>query len=235
LRNWLGKIIFEGGRTQEALAYFREAQAINPNNASAYHNIGSVLEQLHLRPEAMASYEKAIALNPDKPEPHISLGRLLLPTDAQGALREFRRALEGNPDSVRAMDNIVWALNSLDRPLEALQAARNALATDANLPASLAIAAGILSTYPDANVRDGRRAVEYANRLCRNTNRSDVAALDILAEAYAEAGLYNQAVAADQEAINLALANRWPELTDQYRQHQQQFRENKPLRRSGGR
>jgi tetratricopeptide (TPR) repeat protein len=235
MRNRLGKIICEGGRPLDAMPYFQEALAIDPNNPDAHYNIGFVLATMGQKDRAIESIEQAIALAPDQPEPHFTLGQLISTTDPNRALREYRLALDCDSEHARAMDGIAVVLNEEDRPVEALRMARKALAIDANLPASLAIAAGVLACYPDANVRDGRLAMEYATRLCRNTNDTDAQALAVLAGAYAELGQYAQAVQASQKAIDLARARHLWAMADQFSGHQQYYRENRPFRRTPGR
>lgn len=52
----------------------------------------------------------------------------------------------------------------------------------------------LLATCPDATVRDGRKAVEYALMICELTNYMDSQLLDLLAAAYAESGKWDDAV-----------------------------------------
>ena len=54
--------------------------------------------------------------------------------------------------------------------------------------------ARIWATCPDANYRDGRRAVESATRACELTDWKDAYDLGILAAACAEAGDFDAAV-----------------------------------------
>jgi hypothetical protein len=60
--------------------------------------------------------------------------------------------------------------------------------------------AWILSTCPDANLRDGKLAVASANRAAELTNWKNWLALSTLAAAYAEAGDFASAVHREEEA-----------------------------------
>jgi Flp pilus assembly protein TadD len=54
--------------------------------------------------------------------------------------------------------------------------------------------AWLLATCPDADARDGKRAVEIALRACQLTSYQNAADLDTLAAAYAETGDFDNAV-----------------------------------------
>jgi tetratricopeptide (TPR) repeat protein len=63
--------------------------------------------------------------------------------------------------------------------------------------------AWLLATCPDKDVRDGSKAVDYAQKACASTKRKLPNFLDTLAAAYAEAGQFEKAVATQQEAMGL--------------------------------
>ncbi len=51
-----------------------------------------------------------------------------------------------------------------------------------------------LATCPDASLRDGKAALNYALRACQVSNWQNAAAIDTLAAAYAETGDFDNAV-----------------------------------------
>jgi tetratricopeptide (TPR) repeat protein len=63
--------------------------------------------------------------------------------------------------------------------------------------------AWILATHPDENFRDGKLAVERAERACALTDHKNPGALDTLAAAYAEVGEFSKAIGAAEKAIEL--------------------------------
>jgi len=70
-------------------------------------------------------------------------------------------------------------------------------------PYTLNHAAWFLSTCHVDELRDGERAVKYAEQVCEQTNYSSFAYLDTLAAAYAENGQFAVAVNTQQLAIQL--------------------------------
>jgi tetratricopeptide (TPR) repeat protein len=87
--------------------------------------------------------------------------------------------------------------------------------------------AWLLATSSDADIRDGRRAVELAERGCRIIGFKEPIPVGILAAAYAEAGRFEEAIATAQKACALASASgeqnllkRNQELLALYRAHQ---------------
>ena len=74
-------------------------------------------------------------------------------------------------------------------------------------PESLRRLAWLCATSPYAEVRDGRKAVRFAELACQVTGGRNTGLLSILAAAYAEAGDFEKAVATQQKAISLLNPN----------------------------
>jgi tetratricopeptide (TPR) repeat protein len=68
--------------------------------------------------------------------------------------------------------------------------------------------AWILATCPDAKLRNGSEAMALATNVCELSQWSDASCLETLAAAQAEAGLFDAAVKHQQQAIDLAKADK---------------------------
>jgi len=90
--------------------------------------------------------------------------------------------------------------------------------------------AWLLATCPEDAVRDGSRAVALAEEVVASTPK-DVAYLDTLAAAYAEAGRFDEAVKTEQAA--LAPMKKGNTLRDEYREHLKSYKDKKPWSDSG--
>src|SRR5262245_33462878 len=77
-RATLGRVYKALGRTQDAVAAYREAIRLGPQRAEWFVSLGIALRALHRGDEALAAYRRACLLAPGLPEAHHNLGNLLL-------------------------------------------------------------------------------------------------------------------------------------------------------------
>lgn len=137
------------GDLEEAIAYFQAAVAKNPNDARAYAGMAdsySLLSGYSSRPQsefvakARAAALKALEIDDHLPEAHAALALIVQNNDWdwQTAEKEFRRAMELNPNYATAhhwyAEHLMWR----GRFDEALQESEKARQLD---PLSLIIAA----------------------------------------------------------------------------------------------
>ena len=70
----LGGVYYQAGEYDEAIAEFKKAISINPNNESAYNGLGGVYHQAGEYDEAIAEFKKAISVNPNSLRAYNGLG-----------------------------------------------------------------------------------------------------------------------------------------------------------------
>jgi len=90
--------------------------------------------------------------------------------------------------------------------------------------------AWILATHPNATIRNGREAVQLAERAVRGLGQPNRAFLDTLAAAYAEAGRFSDAVNAAQQAIEAARQQNDPVGVQQCEERLKLYQQRQPLR-----
>jgi tetratricopeptide (TPR) repeat protein len=121
-------------RTNEALADYDRALALNFDDADASNGRGNVMKKLHRIREAEEMFRRAILLNPDHAQAHCNLGSVLIdlgkPDEAEPILR---RAVALDPNFVIALHNLGTALIGLDRSDEAMAAIQRAVALKPDL------------------------------------------------------------------------------------------------------
>ncbi|MEN6406216.1 MAG: tetratricopeptide repeat protein [Thermoguttaceae bacterium] len=103
----LGNALARQGRTNEAVAEFQRALAIQPDFADASYNLG-VAAAAQGRPDrAIFYYRKAIAASPDHANAHNNLGAALMQFGRiDEAMKHCQAALQANPELSEAYFNL---------------------------------------------------------------------------------------------------------------------------------
>lgn len=131
-RETLARALRQNGDTPRAIALYREAVALAPNDADAWYNLAVVLQESG---ESGRAGEAAFALgeaakrDPGRPEIHNIRGTALAEHgDLAGAEKEFRATIAADPRNGRAYNNLGNVLRSMNREAEAAEAYRKATA-----------------------------------------------------------------------------------------------------------
>jgi len=182
----------------EAVACFRRAIALKPNNPEALTNLGSALQSCHQLDEAAASLQRAIRLKPDLPEAHNNLGNIYAelgrPNDA---IHCYRKAIALRPNDAGAYNNLGAALKNLGRPEETVRCYRQGIAHNPDLPElhnNLAIAL-LKQGFLDQAAASSRTALRLRPDFPEGH--------DNLGRALAEQGKLNEAIASFRQAVAL--------------------------------
>jgi tetratricopeptide (TPR) repeat protein len=115
-----GAALAQIGRTQEAIATFNRALLIDPSNAAAKANLGTVSLGVNDYPRARAILEEALALDPDVSRAHNALGVIAAETGhPDEAIVHWKRAVELNPKEWDTLFNLGKLLRRQGREAEA--------------------------------------------------------------------------------------------------------------------
>ncbi|MGL5196321.1 MAG: tetratricopeptide repeat protein, partial [Chroococcales cyanobacterium] len=99
LREKLGRILYEIGDIEAAIACWQAWISIKPDSAAAYHNLGLLLELDNQLNKAIDFYQRAIALQPDSGEIYFKLVNALMQSgQLLEAIATCRKALTLNPN-----------------------------------------------------------------------------------------------------------------------------------------
>ena len=227
----LGNALFQKGQIEQAIVHFREALRINPAYLEAHYNFGNALLQRGQTEEAIARFREALRINPAYSEAHNSLGVALLQKgQTEEAIAHFREALRINPAYSEAHYNLGNAFRKTGQTEEAIAHFREALRINPayleamnNLACNLAIAG-------DGRLRNGREALEIAQRADDLTKGGNPIILGTLAIAYAETGRFGEAEEIARRAIELAKAQGNPALAGTFQEHLKLYQARRPLR-----
>lgn len=192
-----------------AIAYFQQAIDIDPNYALAYAGLadsyilkriyvllqpGETLQQMEVKAKAAA--EKALKIDETLAEAHASLGLIKAATvnDEADIEREYRRAIELNPNYAIAHHWYALHLNDLLRFDEAIAEIRRALEID---PRSLVINSDVGIIYTSARHYD--QAIEYFKKAIE-MGPNFPGAHSMLGWTYVRKGMYPEAIAEFEQA-----------------------------------
>jgi eukaryotic-like serine/threonine-protein kinase len=184
---------------QKAIGFFQQAIDKDPNYALAYSGIADTYALLtaytnlparELMPKGKEAALKALALDDKLAEAHASMGQIAsyYDYDFATAEREYRRALELNPNYPTAHQWLAEHLAAMKRNDEALACINRALELD---PLSIIIN----RIYADI-LMDGRRYDEAIEQYRKAIELDPSVSLNhyFLARAYEAKGMYDQAV-----------------------------------------
>jgi len=227
----LGNWLFQQGRLDEAILHCRKALEIWPDDAGANNCLGFALLQEGRSDEAIPHFDTALKAQPDFAAAHNNLGMALLQRgQVDPAIAQFQSALQTDPDLPDTHNNLGAALLRQGRAKEAVVHYQRALELKPDYAGAANNLAWVLATSPEASLRDGSRAVKLAQRANQLSNGSNLVIWRTLAAACAEARQFPEAIAAAQQALELAVAQASPAWTATLEKEIALYRAGQPLR-----
>lgn len=186
---------------------WRHTLAVTPDSDVAHAGLGGILFVRGQIEESIDHYQSALRLRDGNTAAHFGLGRALAAkqkTDA--AIFHFQKALSIQPDYIAASNDLGVLFASKGEIKEAIQAWRQSLSFDPDNADAANNIAWVRATVADADLRDGREALELAQRALRSGAENAVV-LRTLAAAQAENGQFAEAIATCQRGDELAQKN----------------------------
>ncbi|MDB6053604.1 MAG: yrrB 1 [Verrucomicrobiales bacterium] len=168
-----GETALNRGDYLQAVALYTQAITKDETNPLLYAERGSAYNGLHRFKQALADFDTALGKIKDQKDP-----RLVYIYYHRGYAYE----LEGFKK-------------------EGLENYLKAVALNPAFPDAHGNAAWILATHPDSNLRNPKKALEYALIEAKISKMADTAVLDTLAAAYAANGRFDEAVVTQKKAL----------------------------------
>jgi tetratricopeptide (TPR) repeat protein len=201
----LGTAFMEQRQFDAAAEQFQRVLSLDPRNASARLQMGILLGRQGKLPEAAALLSEAVRQQPGDAAAHNNYGNvLILQGQYPEALEQFMAAVKFNPDYAAAYANLATCCKKTGRIADAVANYNRALALQPGSLEALNNLAWLLATHPDAQFRDGPKALELAVRAGEMTQYRNATLLATLAAAFAESGRFEEAISYLQLAQRLA-------------------------------
>jgi TolB-like protein len=201
-----GKRQHENDEFRKAVFYLdtaiHEDQNYIPAYVAYFDAVETFYEHLEYLPKAKSALTRALEVDPTNVPAHLALARLLMQFeyDWVGAEREYRKAIEVNPNSAEAhvdyaeyLDNVEGGLDNVGDTEDAKRERELAQALD---PAH--------DYYASAGVqRLGRRNVNQERQALEEQAPNDPFAIGVMAKDYAIVGRYAEAIEMYERCLNL--------------------------------
>jgi tetratricopeptide (TPR) repeat protein len=200
----LGTTLGQLGDLDAAIEKYRQALVVDPSQATAHFNLGSTLVEQGRASEAIPHLETVLQSTPYDAEAQLLMARALVATgDDWASLEHFKRAAELDPTSEDAVNGGAAALVRLGqytRAKSVLDAGHRRIPESGEIAFALA---RLLAACPDADLRDGERALELAKAVF--AARPDPRHAQLVAQSLAELGRCEEAAVWQQKVVESAV------------------------------
>jgi len=215
----LGTALLGKGQVDDAILYCDRAVAMQPNDPDSQVALANALLQKKRIDDAIIHYEKAVAIRPDYFLARYGLGHALLEKgELDAAIAHSRAALSIQPNNADCRTVLAIALDEKGQTAEAIQHYEKALEISPQSVSALNNLAWLLATSSNGSLRNGTRAVQFAQRADQLAVGTNAVVLRTLAATYAEAGQFEKAVESAQAAMQVAQSQRAESLINELQQ-----------------
>jgi tetratricopeptide (TPR) repeat protein len=190
------------GELRPALVLYEELLDANPDFAEAHYSLGAIHLGSGQLAQAVARFAAAVRADPGYLHARLQLAHTLRRMGRpESALVEYEAALLLDPRMAEARLGYAVSLADQARWGAARAWLQEGRRTHPDRLEFVELLVRLLSAAPDGNVRDGAQAVALGRALVEQSRSWRT--LEALAMALAESGLFSEAVARQQEAIDV--------------------------------
>jgi tetratricopeptide (TPR) repeat protein len=231
----LGVALAKGGAIQDAVDHFQQALRLKPDYAAAQNSLAIVLTTLGQVDEAIEHFQQAVRLKPDWAAAHQNLA------DCLASLGRNAEAAEHYQKAVQLKPYVAATKDTLGDPPPGRGKSNDVEPTRRTLPSApqstdaLNDRAWLLATRDPAQGGDPLQALQLAQQANEQSGQQNPHCLDTLAAAYAAAGQLSEAVAAAEQAVQLAESTGQAELAQRIQRRLELYRAGQPYRDAGRR
>jgi tetratricopeptide (TPR) repeat protein len=214
-----------------ASAKWQSALELDPTDARANNGMGIAMGMSGKSDDAVPYFRKAVQTQGDFFEAYYNLGMIFSKENKIGeAIDAWQNVVRIRPQFAQGHENLGYAFYAQAKFPEALAQLRMALDEEPNRLSALKLAANLLATCPDSAIRNGPEALSLAEKAKKLSGGNDAGVLDTLSAAYAENGRFEEATAAEQQAVALAAQQENAPLASRLKAHIARYELKEPLR-----
>ena len=212
----MGMVLVKGGHGADAIPYLKTALVSAPGDIEARQHLVFAYLTAKQIPEAMGEYRTILHQNPKD----------------RFVLEALKHNLAASPDNLFFREFYAYALVAARQTTDAMSEFREMLRQDQKNLTALNSLAWIEATNPDAKLRNGKEAVEFAEKAAA-ARKDDARTLDTLAAAYAEAGDFTKAVETARKAKKAAASGKDKGLSEEIQARLKLYETGKAYREEG--
>jgi tetratricopeptide (TPR) repeat protein len=189
---------------KEARVVLKDALRADPSDPYLHEILGDVCVSLKDIDRAIESYTKALQRDPRRFSAYEKRGyQRLRRKEWDHALADYSSAIQIDPNSSNCHYRRGVAYYGQGLYAKARADLERAYGLGMVSPTAFALGK-LLAVCPDASVRDGIRAIDYAQEACKQRKYVDYRSLSFLAAAHAEAGQWDEAIRWSRQALKQA-------------------------------
>jgi Flp pilus assembly protein TadD len=208
---------------------WRHTLDVTPENDVAHAGLAGILFVRGQIDQSIDHYEHALRLRDGNVAAQFGLGRALAAKrKIDPAIFHYRKALSIQPDYVAASNDLGALLAGKGEIKQAIEAWRQTLSFDPDNPDAANNIAWMRATAADVDLRDGKEALELAQRALRSGGENPVV-LRTLAAAQAETGEFAEATFTAERAEQLAIKTGDRAMAENLRDCAESFRRGQAL------
>jgi tetratricopeptide (TPR) repeat protein len=198
-----GAALTQAGDVKGAAEQFEAALRIEPGKVNAHYNLAVLLAGENKHSEAISHLRSALRAEPNDLNARLLLARELSKSEQlEESLVEFSRVAQTDPNIEGALLDQVNLLYRMERFKQALETLEKGHAQFPQRGRTIVTLAFVLATSPAAELRNGARAFELAQRVYQTTGAPQHGAL--VATALAELGQCSEAAGWQRRMISAA-------------------------------
>jgi tetratricopeptide (TPR) repeat protein len=198
----MGYYYRELGDTNRAIEIFTKILASDPRYWPAHNYLGIALYRLGRYEEALKHFQVAFQLNPGRADipTNLAVAEFTL-GNKENAKQHLLHALQTDQDFAKAHYYLGSIFVQEKKFGDAAKHLEKCIELSLDFADALGNLAWLYATCPDGSLRNGRRALELAQRYERLADRKNPSLYDILGAAYAETGQFEKAVQMAEKAL----------------------------------